>query len=128
MRRTIAISLCFGLGLGLGACVTPSIPIPPPDPARMTFEVTVQGGASSAVFRYEPTAKYGDATVYVFNRDLGEGIITTARPDGSVGPTNPVAAAVGHQIVVTFQLDEQTASTCVRLRDGQQSSTDYCGP
>jgi hypothetical protein len=126
MRRTIIFLVA--ILTGLGACVTPSIPIPPPDPGRMTFQVTVEGTNSSAVFFYEPNEKYADATVFIFNRDLREGIITTARADGGVGPTNPIAAAVGHQIVVSFQLEEQTASTCIRLRDGQQSSTDYCGP
>jgi hypothetical protein len=37
-----------------------------------------------------------------------------------------VSAALGEQIVVTFQREDQTISTCIRLRNGQQSSTDYC--
>jgi predicted enzyme related to lactoylglutathione lyase len=42
--------------------------------------IDTQAGAAS--FSYGPEANYADAIVYVFNRDLGEGIITTARPDG----------------------------------------------
>ena len=121
----------FGLALlvlGFAGCVTPSIPIPPPDPAMMTFTVTVEGQSSTATFSYPAKADYADAIVYVFNRDQGIGIIETARNDGSVGPTRPVAAKVNEQIVVSFQLEDQTVSRCIRLRDGQQDPTNHCGP
>jgi hypothetical protein len=122
-----------GLGVVLalalvGGCVTPSIPIPPPDPAQMTFTVTVDGTSSNATFAYPPRADYGDAIVYVFNRDQGVGIIEQARPDGSVGPTRPVAGHINEQIVVSFQLDDQTVSRCIRLRDGLQDPNSRCGP
>lgn len=112
----------------LGGCITPSIPIPPPDPGRMTFAVKVEGQDSTATFAYPPDINYIDSIVFVFNRDRGVGVIEAARSDGSVGPTAPLAAALGEQIVVTFQREDQTVSTCIRLRDGAQSSTDYCGP
>src|SRR5262249_58659953 len=122
-------SLAIAGLVALAGCVTPSIPIPPPDPARMNFDVTVDGtGSSSAVFTYPPETNYASALVYVFNRDRGVGIIETAHPDGSVGPTAPIGAAVGEQVVVTFERDDQTVSTCVRLRQGSQSSTDFCSP
>lgn len=127
MRR-IALPLLVSLGLAAGGvgCVTPSIPIPPPDPAMMNF--TVNGMDGTAVFSYPPKQDYEGAIVYVFNRDQGVGIIEQARPDGGVGPTRPVAAKIGEQIVVSFQLDDQTVSRCIRLRDGQQDPTAYCGP
>lgn len=112
----------------LGGCITPSIPIPPPDPGRMTFAVKVEGQDSTATFAYPPDINYIDSIVFVFNRDRGVGVIEAARSDGSVGPTAPLAAALGEQLVVTFQREDQTVSTCIRLRDGAQSSTDYCGP
>lgn len=110
----------------LGGCITPSIPIPPPDPAKMTFEVTVQGPLSTATFAYPPDVNYVDAVAFIFNRDRGVGVIEAARPDGSVGPTVPLAAAVGEQIIVSFQRDDQTVSTCIRLREGAQDPNDYC--
>ena len=125
MRRSIGLIV---LVLGFAGCVTPSIPIPPPDPALMTFAVTVDGQTSTATFAYPPKADYGDAIVYVFNRDQGVGIIEQARPDGSVGPTRPVSAQVNEQIVVSFQLEDQTVSRCIRLRDGQQDPNNHCGP
>ena len=94
----------------------------------MTFTVTVEGPDSTAVFSYPSKADYGDALVYVFNRDQGVGIIEQARPDGSVGPTRPVAGRVNEQVVVSFQLEDQTVSRCIRLRDGQQDPNNYCGP
>jgi hypothetical protein len=126
MRRVL-----FTLGLLLVAhtwagCVTPSIPIPPPDAALMTFTVTGDVGNTFATFAYPPDINYENTVVFIYNRDRGLGIIEDAHPDGSVGPTAPVRAALGEQMVVSFKRDDQTVSTCVRLRDGAQSSTDYC--
>jgi hypothetical protein len=123
MRR-----LALALLIVISGCVTPSIPIPPPDPGKMTFMVQVEGGNSQAVFSYEPEANYIGSIVFIYNRDRGVGIIENARDDGSVGPTAPVSAAIGDQVVITFEREDQTVSTCVRLRDGAQSATDYCGP
>ena len=127
--RVLASLGLMSLALAASACVTPSIPIPPPDPSKMTFRITGSGGNDAAAsFEYPPDVKYAEATVYVFNRDRGTGIIATAAIDGSVAPTAPVAADLGEQIVVTFERDDQTVSTCIRLREGSQSSTDYCSP
>jgi hypothetical protein len=112
----------------VAGCVTPSIPIPPPDPAKMTFEFEGMGAEMGARFSYLPDVNYVDAIVFVYNRDRGVGIIENANPDGSVGPTARVSAGIGDQVVVTFERDDQTVSTCIRLREGAQSSTDYCGP
>jgi hypothetical protein len=127
VRARIIAGFAAGiLGGALGGCITPSIPIPPPDPALMTFMILGDGVNTSATFAYPADLNYRDSIVFVYNRDRGLGIIEAARPDGSVGPTQPVKAAIGEQIVVTFQREDQTVSTCVRLRNGTQSSTDYC--
>jgi hypothetical protein len=132
MRRSslAAAGACFVTaflaGLVVPGCITPSIPIPPPDPGLMTFVVTGDGASSAATFAYPADTNYRESIVFVYNRDRGLGIIEATRPDGSVGPTQPVKAAIGEQIVVTFQREDQTVSTCIRLRNGAQSSTDYC--
>jgi hypothetical protein len=100
--------------IALIGCVTPSIPIPPPEPERMTFAVDVQSGA--ATFTYDAEPNFADAVVYVFNRDQGRGIITTARADGSVGPTEPFPAVAGDNISVTFETEEAIVGSCVQLR------------
>lgn len=129
MRRLVILSaLGLAVMVGLAGCITPSIPIPPPDPARMTFTLVGDPGNTTASFEYPPTDNYAGAIVFVFNRELGVGVIETARPDGSVGPTAPVRADLGQQIVVSFQRDDQTVSQCVRLQEGPQSSTNYCDP
>ena len=125
MRSPVAIASVL-TGLLLGGCITPSIPIPPPDPVLMTFMVTGDGANTTATFSYPADHNYVGSIVFVYNRDRGLGIIEATHPDGSVGPTQPVRAALGEQIVVTFQRDDLTVSTCVRLRNGTQSSTDYC--
>jgi hypothetical protein len=110
IRRSL---LALLLTTTVGGCVTPSIPIPPPEPERMTFTIDVQAGA--ATFAYGPEANYADAVVYVFNRDRGQGIITTARADGSVGPTDPFPAGIGDRVAITFETEESIAGTCVQI-------------
>ncbi len=128
MRRLITTLALIGL-VALGGCITPSIPIPPPDPGKMTFAITTtSGGSSTATFSYPPDVNYVDTIVFVYNRDRGVGVIEAARADGSVGPTAPLAAALNEQIVVTFQRQDQTVATCIRLREGAQSASSYCGP
>ena len=120
------LGLSVGLVLALWAtgCVTPSVPIPPPEPERMSFAVDADDDVASFTYRATPT--YADAVVYVFNRDEGRGIITTAAADGSVGPTQPFPAIAGDRILVTFEVVDQIAATCVTLRDGQSSSAFEC--
>src|SRR5688572_7832930 len=121
MRRA---GLAVVVTLLAGACITPSIPIPPPEPVAMTF--TVDGIEGQATFQYRATQRFADAVVYVFNQDQGEGIITMARPDGSVGPSRPFPAVVGDRLVITFDVDTETVSTCVRLREGTPTGADGC--
>ena len=107
----------------LAACATPSIPIPPPSPENMAFEVDADAGVAS--FTYRRNADYAHAIVYVFNRDAGEGIIATADGEGAVA-TQPFPAADGDEVVVTFELESQLASTCVVVANGPSSSGRVC--
>jgi len=123
MRRVL-LSLVVSC---LAGCITPSIPIPPPDPELMLFEVSGDGAASTATFEYPANINYENSILYIYNRDRGVGIIEATRPDGSVGPTRPVSAGLGNEIIVSFQREDLAVSTCIRLRNGPQSATDYCG-
>lgn len=111
-------------GLAVSGCITPSVPIPPPEPEKMAF--AYDAAAESASFTFDPDPSYAFAVVYVFNRDQRVGIIETARPDGSVGPTRPFTATIGDDIVISFELDSQLSSTCVELQDGRSSSAFEC--
>jgi hypothetical protein len=92
----------------------------------MTFQVTTDtsGVVTSASLQYPPTDSYKGGVAYVFNRTLGHGVIEVVNPDGSVGPTAPVQATTGNQIVFSIENDQQTVSTCVLLKDGVPVS--YC--
>jgi hypothetical protein len=110
----------------VGGCITPSIPIPPPDQDGMTFEMNLEAGTTT--FSYAPADVFAGAVVYIFNRDAGRGVIETARPDGSVGPSAPIPAAIGDQIVVTFDVDGEATGTCVVLDASGVDETATCAP
>lgn len=111
----------------LAGCITPSIPIPPPDPEKMTFDIgTGAAPVGTAVFSYPDDIRIKDAVVYIYNRDQGEGIITTATDQGGVGPTKPFPAVANDQVVVTFQQEDQSISTCIRIKQGSQDPNAYC--
>ena len=124
MRRLTIFAVCCSLALG--ACVTPSIPIPPPDPSKMTFTLTVQDLVSTAVLTYPPEKNYEGGVVYVFNHDTGMGVFQDVNPDFSIGPTQPLRAAAGNQLVITVEAVDQTVSRCIVLRDGAQDPNTYC--
>ena len=115
--------LCLAV-LVAAACTTPSVPIPPPEPERVYFSLDVDNGTAS--FSYAAESSFADAVVYIFNRDAGEGIITTAEADGSVSPTAPFPALEGDEVVITFETKNQLSSTCVRMQEGQSSSGREC--
>ena len=123
--RSTRLLLCAVLAAAV-ACITPSIPIPPPDQDAMTFELDAAAG--TATFSYEPTDVFAGAVVYIFNRDAGRGVIETARADGSVGPSAPLPATAGDQMVVTFDVDGEATSTCVVLDAEGVDASAVCAP
>jgi hypothetical protein len=116
--------LAAALVVGLAACVTPSVPIPPPEAQKISFEVDI--GAGAARFQYAPHPDFALATVYVLNRTQGVGVITTAQVDGSVAPTEPFAAALDDEVVVSFEKEGAIGSICVRLQPGQSGPALQC--
>jgi len=123
MRRLVP----FGLVIALSSCITPSIPIPPPDPDDMTFDITIDGnGSSNAVLTYPSDSNYASGTVYLQNRSTGFGVFQPVNSDDSIGPTQPLAAKAGDEVIVTIGTPVQTVSTCVVLRQGIQDPTALC--
>jgi hypothetical protein len=115
MRLLAAIVL-----VGLAGCVTPSIPIPPPDPSALELMVTRDdsGEITSASLYYPPTQNYCGGVAYVFNRQLGVGIIETVKSSCAIGPTMPVTARANDELVISVENDDQTVSTCFVLTAG----------
>jgi len=124
MRRVIVSLLAAALAAG---CITPSIPIPPPDPTEMMFHFTTVDMVSHATFTYPPDTNYCGGVSYLFDRELGSGVIHTVNSDCSVGPLE-MAASPGDNVDVTIETNAQTASTCVVLQEGAQSPNVACAP
>jgi hypothetical protein len=120
-RPHLASALALAVVAG---CVTPSVPVPPPEAESITFALDADAG--TVQFSYGPSPDFPGAIVYVFNRDRGVGVITTAEDDGSVAPTDPFAATAGDDILVTFDLDFQLTSICVEVADGPSSPAREC--
>jgi len=118
--------------VGFAGCITPTIPIPPPEPSMMEIDPTIPipppepGTTYQWTFTYPPTSIYANGTAYIYDRNEGQGVIQDAAADGSIGPTMAFPAVLGDNVVVTVQLEQQTASTCIVLRAGQQDPNTYC--
>ncbi len=122
-KFTLLVALA---GTTIAGCASHSVPIPPPSPESVVFSLDLDAGEAS--FSYDPDPAFAGATVYVFNRQAGEGVITTAEADGSVMETTAFPAMTGDEVVVTFETEGQLSSTCVTMRDGRSSSALRCSP
>ena len=120
----LALVVCLTVGAGVGGCITPSIPIPPPEPTEMRFPIDTQTG--TATFSYGPEINFAGALVYVYNRTREVGVIAHARPDGSVGPTQPFPAGDGDNITVTFQTSDDASATCVVITAASPIPSNFC--
>ncbi len=90
----------------------------------MVFETEVDDGF--ATFSYDAQSRFSGAIVYVFNRDLGEGIITTADGNGGVPATMPFPAAVGDDLIITFETEDQLTGRCITMTQGRSGSQFEC--
>lgn len=142
MPRAVSIATTFLLcSLWVCSCVpAPTVPVPPPNPENMVFDIEAppeNGAPGFARFSYDGNLENAGAIVYVFNRTVGEGVITTAEPDGTVLPTAPFPvgavgdeqdqeALAGDEIIVSFEIEEQVSSTCVRVAAGRSSFAARC--
>lgn len=117
-------TLLVALAVAHVACGSPSVPIPPPSPEKVSFALDEDSG--SATFSYGSDPSFGGAIVSIFNREVGEGIITTAESDGTVSETAPFPAILGDEIVITFDTGADLSSTCVTIANGQSNSGLEC--
>lgn len=125
LTRLRLVALGAVVALAVSACITPTVPVPPPDPESFSFALDMASG--TATFTSGPQAEWGGARVDTYNYRTGRGIITTARDDGSVGPTVPFEAVDGDQILIGWVLEEeQSYWICLVLHEGPSSDDFRC--
>lgn len=125
MKKLMTMLSCGILALVGSACNVPSVPLPPPDPASITFHLGVTPGFAS--YESDPNATWSRAVVYVFNESKSRGVITVARPDGSVEPALFIGDD-GDIVEITYELERQSqlAGLCLILREGRSSPSNRC--
>jgi hypothetical protein len=92
----------------------------------MDFTITMNGNTSYASLVYPMNTHYIGGVAEVYDRNMGHGSIDAVNPNGSVGPTTPIPAMLGDNVVLTIVNGDQTVSTCVVLQPGPQDPTKYC--
>ena len=105
--------------LALAACSTPSVPLPPPsvDLAALTFS---QKAPQQIVVIGTPATAHANATFYIFDRNLGDGVIATAAANGSF-ESPPLAFTVGGSAEIYFVEPGglRSETTCVTIELAQ---------
>ena len=95
------------------ACNSPFIPIPPPNPSF------TQSSTGEWSVQTPPDSRASGATFYIYNANLGSGIIERAAPDGSMYGY-PLQGAVGDRIMIRWERSptEGSSSICRPLGEG----------
>lgn len=114
LRRWLAATLAALAFVPIFACNSVFIPIPPPDP---TFNESATPNEWSVAAG--PDLRARGALYYIYNADLGSGIIQRAADDGSVFAT-PLHGSVGDRIQIRWERDpgDASATICRRLAPG----------
>jgi hypothetical protein len=115
--RILRLLATLGVAALIWACNAPFIPVPPP--GMITFSaVTVSdgnGGQKTAwITRGGPNGNAGSARFFVFDANVGAGVIATAAPDGSF-VTSPMDGTPGDQVLINYYLTttgDYSATAC----------------
>jgi hypothetical protein len=94
--------------LALPSCNTPFIPLPPPgDPTFTPVNVTDGMGGSRMAWetRGSPSSAMAEAKVFVYDLDLGAGVIVRAQPDGSYVAA-PIEGKQGDRMQIRYESSE----------------------
>lgn len=104
-RLLLPLALWVAVTAAAVGCSSPTLPLPPPSLSELRLDngqVTVEGSATPG------------ALVFVWNRDVGDGRITTAEDDDGYFMA-VVPGSAGDTIVVWSQLDDQQSPTIERV-------------
>jgi hypothetical protein len=113
LRWLAALLACLSFVL-VFSCNSPFIPIPPPNP---TFTEGDTAGDWAVSAPADPRAS--GARYYIYNADLGTGIIQQTAADGSVY-AYPLHGAAGDRITIHWERTSSDGSStiCRRLGEG----------
>ena len=89
------------------ACNSPFIPIPPPNPTFSQDSTSGQWAVSTA-----PDSRAVGARFYIYNADLGSGLIQQAAPDGSMY-AYPLQGVAGDRIQIRWERTPSEASLTI---------------
>jgi hypothetical protein len=129
-RRWLRLGGLLAAAGGLWSCVAPILTVPPPGAVsfRAAF-VTDASGTQKQVWTTEggPLDQAANGLYYVFNRRLGNGVIATARNDGSF-TAPPMDGAPKDQISIWYRMPtgDYSDSTCVLL--SEDAPLESCPP
>jgi hypothetical protein len=117
-----AVLSAASLMFALPACNTPFIPLPPPgDPTFSPVMVSDGSGGTRTLWetRGAPSPTMGESTVYVFNLDVGAGVIVRAQTDGSY-VASPLDGNEGDRVQLSYQTKDgrNSQSICRVLKQG----------
>ncbi len=106
IRSRLAAALSAGICLlALARCNTPFIPIPPPSDPRFT-PLTVADPVNGTKTVWETRSEASDqqklATIFIYNLNVGAGVIARAQADGSY-VANPIEGKRGDHIQIYYE-------------------------
>jgi hypothetical protein len=113
--RRLLTTAAFVLAAAPG-CNTPSVPLPPPVVSALRFG-DAPAAPGQVVLTGQPASSHSNARFFVFDHATGDGVITTAAPDGSFA-TPPFTASDGDVIQIGFETPsgERSQDLCVELQ------------
>jgi hypothetical protein len=122
LRIGAALLGAASLVLALPACNTPFIPLPPPgDPTFTPVRVSDATGGTRTLWetRGGPSPTMTEATVSIFDMDVGAGVIVRAQTDGSY-VASPLDANEGDRVQLSYQTKDgrNSQSICRVLTQG----------
>ena len=118
-RRWLKLGTLLGAASLLWSCVAPILTVPPP--GAIAFEsttLTASDGTQQKLWIASggPLEQAANATYYVFDRSLGDGVIATAHNDGSF-TAPPMQGNDNDQVLVYYKtpFGDYSDSLCVLL-------------
>ena len=125
-RRWLKLGTLLGASALLWSCVAPMFPVPPPSEVGFASKAVIDGDGSvhtEWIASGGPVEQAANADYYVFDTTVGDGVIATARNDGSF--TAPAMQGnPGDRVLVNYRTPYgvYSDSLCVLLGPGASAA------